>query len=122
MEQIIVKQVRYYYGNNKYPSALVVANELISQLFSDQQGARIKLVQIQALSFPGATLILSYNNSSDTSVIVGSIGKYEMNFNDNEILNATGLKIDADTINYIDNHEGAFIILNLAFKQEALNE
>lgn len=122
MEQIIVKQVRYYHGNNKYPSGLNFANELISQLFSSQQGIEIKLVQIQALSFPGAALTLLYNNSSDTSVIVGPIGKYEMNFNDNEISNAAGLKIDDSTIDYIDSHEGAFIILNLAFKQEILDE
>lgn len=122
MEQIVIRQIRYYGSNDgknwpNYQNYSFDGN-IISQLIEQDDLKKIDeslqpvIKQIEFISVPGASLTLNYSDNKTTTVQIGPTGKYFLNFQDYEIEGATDVNINGGLINYINNGQH-YLILNL---------
>ena len=110
-----VTQFRYYNDktNNdnttNYPSTLNYRKLVSGSAFSNV----MPIIQLGIQTMPGTKFFL---NGSDTPIIIGSTGIYELDLQGLGQINS--LQFDASSINLISNNDSAYLIIDIMYEKE----
>lgn len=109
-----VMQFRYYGENNNknYPTGIIMNDLKSGKLFDGY----CPIIQLGIQSMPGLKF---YLNDSNTSVIVGSTGIYELDLENYAEINK--LSIDGNSLNLIDQNSSAYLIIDIITEKQGAN-
>lgn len=106
-----IAQIRYYGdGDTKnYPSDVAYRKLVSGSIFSD----KLPIVQLGIQTLPGQKF---YLNNSTSPIIVGTTGIYELELDG--VTEITAIRFDAETLNVISQHDTAYLIVDMIYRQE----
>lgn len=109
-----VMQFRYYSEDNdkNYPAGINKANLKSGEIFSEYY----PIIQLGMQSLPGLNF---YLNNSNTSVIIGSTGIYELDLEGYAEVNK--LSIDEFSLDLINNNPSAYLIVDVISEKQGAN-
>lgn len=102
------KQIIYYNAdsNFNFPTTLTVSDLESGAAFN----AYLPLTQLGIRALPGTKF---YINGSDTPVIVGFTGLFELDLTQGGVI--TSLTFDSESLNFIEQNNSAYLIVDMAY-------